>query len=134
MNSRSLSTSEKALIEREFVHRQECADRKRRNVTRIFVLSLAAAFVSALTFRSSGLYWLSLGSRMVWLIGSISFFICLGSSAHLSRSVDIDYMKNPWKGFLRELKEPRHVVQAAFLLGAFPAFRLIFLFVNKILK
>ena len=125
MSTRNLTPAEKALIEREFVYKQDLLIAKRRNGTRVFVLGLLFAFVSAASTYSGTLFWLSFVTRVLWLLTIAAFLIYLGAPLPYSQGVGSGSAMNPWKDSLSELKEPTQVVQAAVLLGSFTIFRLL---------
>ena len=125
MSTPNLTPAEKALIEREFVYKQDLLIAKRRNGTRVFVLGLLFAFVSAASTYSGTLFWLSFVARVLWLLTIAAFLIYLGAPLPYSQGVGSGSAMNPWKDSLSELKEPTQVVQAAVLLGSFTIFRLL---------
>ena len=121
---RNLTPAEKALIEREFIYKQDLLIARRRNGTRIFVIGLVFAFVSAASIYSGTLFWLSFVARVLWLLTIAAFLIYLGAPLPYSQGGGSDSAMNPWRDSLSELKEPTQVVQAAILLGSFVIFRL----------
>jgi hypothetical protein len=125
MGPRNLTPAEKALIEREFVYKQNWLIARRRNGTRIFVIGLLFAFVSAVCTYLGTLFWISFITRLLWLLTIAAFLIYLGAPLPYSQGVGSGSGLNPWKDSLSELKEPIQVVQAAVLLSSFVAFRLL---------
>ena len=121
---RNLTPAEKALIEREFIYKQDLLIARRRNGTRIFVIGLVFAFVSAASIYSGTLFWLSFVARVLWLLTIAAFLIYLGAPLPYSQGGGSDSAMNPWRDSLSKLKEPTQVVQAAILLGSFVIFRL----------
>ena len=132
MKSGHISASEKALIEREFVYKQQYEDRKRRNLQWLFFITLVVAFTAAASFRIERLYPVYIISRILSVIGTLGFLIYLGSSAPYSSINGNRYITNPWEDALQKIKEPRHIIQAASLLAAFPVFRMAFAFIREI--
>jgi hypothetical protein len=123
-----LSPEEKALIEREFVARQEGSARRRSFARGVFMVGIVAGLGAAALreFHIRSLVSPFLG--VVWII-SLAMYVGAGIfPGSFAKDLDLRWHLNPWQEALQHLSEERTQVEAIALLAGPPLARMLFSF------
>ena len=115
--ARELTLEEKALIEREFVAKQEAACRRRRFARSVFAVGITAGILAAI-FR--GFDARGFVTSLLWLVWVVSLLIYVGGHllpTSLSKDLDPSWHLNPWQDALANLSEGRTIREAIALLA-----------------